>query len=82
MSQLTNSASGIHSRHSPFYIRTVRADNNDPLTKLMKDEGVVNEPDVMKPEYTTVFSFTAREPIDAIVRSEVSAINQLEIWKI
>ena len=48
----------------------------------MKDEGVVNEPDVMKPEYTTVFSFPTRSPIDAIVRSEVSAIDQLELWKI
>ena len=82
VSQLTNSASGIHARHSPYYIRTVRADNNDPLTKLMKDEGVVNEPDVMKPEYTTVFSFPTRSPVDAVVRSEVSAIEQLELWKI
>lgn len=82
VSQLTNSASGIHSRHSPYYVRTVRADNNDPLTKLMKDEGVVNEPDVVKPEYTTIFSFPTQSPANAVVRSKVSAIEHLELWKI
>jgi ribonucleoside-diphosphate reductase alpha chain len=82
VSQLTNSASGIHARHSEYYIRTVRADNNDPLTKLMKDEGVMNEPDVMKPDYTTVFSFPTMSPKGATVRKDVSAIEQLELWKI
>ena len=82
VSQLTNSASGIHSRHSSYYIRTVRADNNDPLTKLMKDEGVLNEPDVMKPDYTTVFSFPSKSPDKAVTRKDVSAIQQLSLWKI
>jgi ribonucleoside-diphosphate reductase alpha chain len=82
VSQLTNSASGIHSRHSSYYIRTVRADNNDPLTKLMKDEGVLNEPDVMKPDYTTVFSFPSKSPDKAVTRKDVSALQQLNLWKI
>ena len=82
VSQLTNSASGIHARHSEYYIRTVRADNNDPLTKLMKDQGIVNEPDVMKPDYTTVFSFPMKAPDMAVTRKDVSAIEQLELWKI
>jgi ribonucleoside-triphosphate reductase len=82
VSQLTNSASGIHARHSEYYIRTVRADNNDPLTKLMKDEGVINEPDVMKPDHTTVFSFPTMSPQGASVRKDISAIEQLELWKI
>ncbi len=82
VSQLTNSASGIHARHSEYYVRTVRADNNDPLTKLMKDEGVINEPDIVKPEYTTIFSFPTMSPKNAIVRKNISAIEQLELWKI
>ena len=82
VSQLTNSASGIHARHSEYYIRTVRADNNDPLTKLMKDQGIVNEPDVMKPDYTTVFSFPTKAPDMAVTRKNVSAIEQLQLWRI
>ena len=82
VSQLTDSASGIHARHSEHYIRTVRADNHDPLTKLMKDEGVVNEPDVMKPDYTSVFSFPIKSPKGAVTRKDVSAVEQLELWKI
>jgi len=82
VSQLTNSASGIHARHSEYYIRTVRADNNDPLTKLMKDQGIVNEPDVMKPDYTTVFSFPTKAPDMAVTRKDVSAIEQLQLWRI
>ncbi|MCJ8336050.1 MAG: hypothetical protein MJH10_17735, partial [Epibacterium sp.] len=55
VSQLVDSASGIHTRHSPYYIRTVRGDNKDPLTQFMKDQGIPNEPCVMKPDTTTVF---------------------------
>ena len=57
VSQLVDSASGIHARHSAYYIRTVRGDNKDPLTQFMIDSGIPNEPDVMKPDSTTVFSF-------------------------
>ncbi|MDP7367209.1 MAG: ribonucleoside-triphosphate reductase, partial [Candidatus Pacebacteria bacterium] len=56
VSQLVDSASGIHARHNPYYIRTVRADNKDPLCKMMKEANFPNEPDVTKPEHTTVFS--------------------------
>ena len=80
VSQLVDSASGIHPRHSDYYIRTVRGDNKDPLTQFMKDQGVPSEPDVMKPDATTVFSFPVRSPDNAIVTSDLSAIQQLETW--
>tara|TARA_X000001382_G_scaffold66293_2_gene46038 strand:- start:9207 stop:11123 length:1917 start_codon:yes stop_codon:yes gene_type:complete len=82
VSQLVDSASGIHPRHSKYYIRTVRADNKDPLTQLMKDEGIPNEPDITKPDSTTVFSFPMKAPKGAITRNELSAIEHLEIWKV
>ena len=80
VSQLVDSASGIHARHSPYYIRTVRGDNKDPLTQFMKDQGIPNEPDVMKPDATTVFSFPMKSPEGAVVTSDMSAIEQLEMW--
>jgi ribonucleoside-triphosphate reductase len=82
VSQLVDSASGIHARHSKYYVRTVRGDNKDPLTRLMKDMGFPNEPDVMKPDSTTVFSFPVKSPENAITRNEMSAIEQLEMWMI
>ena len=82
VSQLVDSASGIHARHNPYYIRTVRADNKDPLCKMMKDAGFPNEPDVTKPKHTTVFSFPMESPKDAICRQDMSAIEQLELWSI
>lgn len=81
VSQLVNSASGIHARHSPFYIRSVRADNKDPLTLLMKDQGIPFEADVMKPDATTVFYFPVKAPEGAVSRNDMSAIEQLELWK-
>lgn len=80
VSQLVDSASGIHSRHSEYYIRTVRGDNKDPLTQLMKASGVPNEPCVMKPNTTTVFSFPQKSPEGAITRNDMTAIDQLELW--
>jgi ribonucleoside-diphosphate reductase alpha chain len=80
VSQLVDSASGIHTRHSKYYIRTVRADNKDPLCVLMKDMGFPNEPDVTKPEHTTVFSFPVRSPSHAVFRDQLSAIQHLELW--
>ncbi len=82
VSQLVDSASGIHARHNPYYIRTVRADNKDPLCEFMKDAGFPNEPDVMKPHHTTVFSFPMKSPKDAIFRYSMTAIEQMELWKI
>jgi ribonucleoside-diphosphate reductase alpha chain len=80
VSQLTNSASGIHARHSPYYIRTVRGDNKDPLTQFMKDQGVPNEPEAFKPDQTTVFSFPVKAPEGSVVTSDMSAIDQLKMW--
>jgi ribonucleoside-triphosphate reductase len=80
VSQLVDSASGIHARHSAYYIRTVRGDNKDPLTQFMKDQGIPNEPDVMKPDATTVFSFPMKAPDNAVVTADMTAIEQLEMW--
>ena len=81
VSQLVDSASGIHARHNPHYIRTVRGDNKDPLTEFMKASGIPNEPDYLKPEHTTVFSFPMMSPKGSVCRKDMSAIEQLEIWK-
>ena len=80
VSQLVNSASGIHTRYAPYYIRRVRGDKKDPLTQFMIDSGVPNEPCVYKGDTTTVFSFPIKAPKDAIVTKEVTAIEQLETW--
>jgi len=80
VSQLVDSASGIHARHSEYYIRTVRGDNKDPLTQFMKESGIPNEPCVMKPDSTTVFSFPMKSPEGAVTRTQMSAIEQLEYW--
>ena len=80
VSQLVDSASGIHARHSPYYIRTVRGDNKDPLTQMMQDQGIPSEPCVMKPDSTTVFSFPVKSPNKAVTRNDMSAIEQLETW--
>ena len=80
VSQLVDSASGIHARHSPYYIRTVRGDNKDPLTQFMKDQGIPHEPCVFKGDSTTVFSFPQRSPDHAVTRNDMTAIEQLETW--
>ena len=82
VSQLVNSASGIHARHNPYYIRTVRGDNKDPLTQFLVNAGIPAEPDVMKPDSTTVFSFPMKSPAGAVTRFDMSAIEQLELWLI
>jgi ribonucleoside-diphosphate reductase alpha chain len=80
VSQLVDSASGIHARHSPYYIRTVRGDNKDPLTQFMIDQGIPNEPCVMKPDSTVVFSFPVKSPSQAVTRNDMTAVEQLELW--
>ena len=80
VSQLVDSASGIHARHNPYYIRTVRADNKDPLCIFMKEAGFPNEPDVTKPQHTTVFSFPMQSPKGAVCRTDMSAQKQLDLW--
>jgi ribonucleoside-triphosphate reductase (thioredoxin) len=82
VSQLVDSASGIHARHSEYYIRTVRGDNKDPITQFMKEAGIPSEPDVGKPDSTTVFSFPVKAPEGAITRTAMSAIEQLDFWLI
>ena len=81
VSQLVDSASGIHARHSQYYIRTVRGDNKDPLTQFMKDSGIPAEACVMKPDSTTVFSFPTKSPAGAVTRNDMTALEQLELWK-
>lgn len=81
VSQLVDSASGIHPRYSNYYIRTVRNDNKDPITEFLKSEGVPNEPALGAEESTTVFSFPMKAPDNAIMREEITAIQQLELWK-
>ena len=80
VSQLVDSASGIHARHSDYYIRTVRGDNKDPLTQFMIDQGIPNEPCVMKPDSTVVFSFPVKSPEQAVTRNDMTAVEQLELW--
>jgi ribonucleoside-triphosphate reductase len=80
VSQLVDSSSGIHGRFSPYYIRTVRQANNDPLTQMLKDQGVPNEPDLMNPGKTTIFSFPIKSPEGATLANEQTAIEQLENW--
>lgn len=80
VSQLVNSASGMHSRHSPYYIRAVRGDNKDPLTQFMKDSGIPNEPDVMNSS-NTVFYFPVKSPDKCKTRDDMNAIEALELWK-
>ena len=80
VSQLVDSASGIHARHNAHYIRTVRGDNKDPLTQFLTSQGIPAEADVMKPESTTVFSFPMASPRGAVTRTILTAIEQLELW--
>jgi len=80
VSQLVDSSSGIHGRFSPYYIRSVRQANNDPLTTFLKDMGVPSEPDQMNPEKTTIFYFPIKSPEGATLANEQTAIEQLENW--
>ena len=80
VSQLVDSSSGIHARHSAYYIRTVRGDTKDPLTQFMIDQGIPNEPSLSQPDTTVVFSFPQKAPDGAIVTSDMTAIEQLEMW--
>ncbi len=80
VSQLVDSSSGIHTRYSPYYIRTVRGDNKDPLTQFMKDQGIPSEPCAYNPEQTTVFSFPIKSPKGSVVTADVTALEQLETW--
>jgi len=80
VSQLCNTASGIHARHNRNYIRTVRVDKKDPLYQFMKDKGFVAEDDVMRPDSTAVVSFAMSAPDGAVTRDQVTAMQALELW--
>lgn len=80
VSQLCNTASGIHARHNRNYIRTVRVDKKDPLYQFMKDKGFVTEDDVMRPDSTAVVSFAMSAPDGAVTRDQVTALQALELW--
>ena len=79
VSQLTDAASGIHPRHSKFYIRRVRGDKKDPLSQFLVEQGVPAEDCVYKPTQTTVFSFPQRAPA-GLTREDVTPINHLSLW--
>lgn len=81
-SQLTDSASGLHTRHSKYYIRRVRGDVKDPLSQFMMAAGVPAEPDVTQPDSTVVFSFAKKAPEGALVREDLDAIKHLKLWLI
>lgn len=81
VSQLVDSASGLHTRHSPYYLRTVRADNKDPLTEFLKAAGVYWEEDVMARHSTTVFYFPVKSPDGAVTRHDQTAIDALNLWE-
>ena len=78
VSQLVDSASGIHGRYSPYYIRTVRSDKTDPIGIFMKEQGVACEDDVTKPDKAWVFSFPMKAPDHARIASDIPALEQLE----
>lgn len=80
VSQLTGTASGIHPQHSRYYVRRVRSDNKDPLTQFMKDKGFPSEPDFMKPDSTTVFSFPVSVADGAVLREDLNALSHLKLW--
>lgn len=82
VSQLVNCSSGMHPWHNEFYARTIRGDNKDPITTMLKDFGIISEPDVMKPSETTVFTFPIKAPRGALTRKELTAIEHLELWLI
>jgi len=80
VSQLVDSASGIHSRHSPFYIRTVRIDKKDAIYQFLKDKGVKVEDEAYRPDSTAVFSFPIKSPRGSVTRDDRTALEELEIW--
>lgn len=81
VSQLVDSASGIHSRYAKRYIRRVRADVKDPLCQWMMDRGFPHEPDRHNP-MVMVFSFPVAAPEGAVVEGERTAVGALQLWKV
>ena len=82
VSQLVDASSGIHPRHSEYYVRTIRGDRKDPLTQYLIEEGIPHEDCVSQPDTTVVFSFPIKSPDGALCRKDLTAIDHLELWKI
>ena len=82
VSQLVDSASGIHARHNDYYIRTIRMDKKDPIYDFLKNKGVKVEDEAFRPDSTAVFSFPMKAPKGAILRNDKTALEQLELWLI
>jgi ribonucleoside-diphosphate reductase alpha chain len=80
VSQLVDSASGIHARHAPYYIRRIRLDKKDPTYAFLKEKGVPCEDEAHRPDSTAVFSFPMKAPEGAVCRNDRTAIEQLELW--
>jgi ribonucleoside-diphosphate reductase alpha chain len=80
VSQLCDTASGLHPRHSAFYIRRVRSDNKDPITTFLISQGIPHEADVTKPDQTTVFSFPTKAPVEATTRDDMTAMEHFKLW--
>jgi ribonucleoside-diphosphate reductase alpha chain len=81
VSQLCDTASGLHPRYAEYYIRRVRMDNKDPLCKFLVDKGVHNETDVANP-HSVVFSFPCKAPEGSQTQQGLSSIRHMEIWRI
>jgi ribonucleoside-diphosphate reductase alpha chain len=82
VSQLVDSASGIHARHNDYYLRRIRMDKKDPIYEYLKSKGVPVEDEAFRPDSTAVFGFPMKAPVGAITRNSKSAIEQLELWLI
>jgi ribonucleoside-diphosphate reductase alpha chain len=82
VSQLVDSASGIHARHNAHYIRRVRIDKKDPVYSFLKEKGFPVEDEVFRPDSTAVFSFPVKAPKSAITRNDMTALEQLNLWLI
>src|SRR5690606_4155970 len=82
VSQLVDSASGIHTRHDKFYVRRIRMDKKDSIYTCLKSQGLPVEDEVFRPDSTAVFSFPMKAPDGALTRNDLTAIEQLELWLI
>ena len=80
VSSLVDSASGIHPRHAEYYIRTVRADKKDPLAKMMVGAGFPHEDEIFHTDSVWVFSFPMKSPEEAITRTDITAVEHMELW--
>ena len=85
VSQTVDCASGMHPRHAPYYIRRIRISATDALFKMLKDQGVPYYPEVgqkLEEATTFVLEFPVKAPEGAIFKNDLTALDQLEHWKI